>query len=132
MLRAHDPSLLRSQRSHRDLRVRLSWEILISRTARRLTVLAAAPAIALALSACSSSIDSGKLETTAADVLEGQVGVRPDIACDEDLPAEVDASTRCLLTDKATGEEYGVTITVTSVDGSDAQFDVIVDDAPSG
>ncbi|MCW2614855.1 MAG: hypothetical protein JWN08_1849, partial [Frankiales bacterium] len=49
--------------------VRLSWEILISRTARHLTLLAAAPAIALALSACSSSIDSGKLETTAADVL---------------------------------------------------------------
>jgi hypothetical protein len=67
-----------------------------------------------------------------AELVEVVIGVRPDIACDEDLPAEVDASTRCLLTDEATGEQYGVTITVTSVDGGDAQFDVIVDDAPSG
>ncbi|WP_218146250.1 DUF4333 domain-containing protein [Geodermatophilus ruber] len=93
--------------------------------------MAAAPALVLGLSACSSSIASDDLATRTADLLEEEVGVRPDISCDEDLPAEVDATTRCLLTDEETGEEYGVTITVTAVDGSDAEIDIAVDDAPS-
>ena len=70
--------------------------------------------------------------TSAEDALEEQVGVRPDISCPDDLEAEVGAETRCTLTAGDDPTEYGVTVTVTSVEGDDANFDVEVDDAPAG
>ncbi|WP_344090903.1 DUF4333 domain-containing protein, partial [Nocardiopsis composta] len=67
----------------------------------------------------------------AAAVLEEQVGQTPDdLTCPEDLPAEVGSSIRCELT--AGGQTLGVTITTTSVEGSDVNFDVEVDEQPTG
>lgn len=50
-----------------------------------------------------------------------------EVSC-PDLPARVGASERCTL---VTGDEtYGVTVTATSVQGSDVKFDIQVDQAP--
>ena len=62
--------------------------------------------------------------------LEQEVGVRPDVSCPEDLPAEVGAEARCTLTVEGDEGEYGVTVTVSSVEGDTAQFDVQVDTEP--
>lgn len=67
----------------------------------------------------------------ASAVLEQQVGYAPDdITCPEDLPAEVGSSIRCELSTQ--GQTYGVTVTTTSVEGTDVEFDIVVDDAPTG
>lgn len=64
-------------------------------------------------------------------MLADQIGEAPDeFVCTDDLPAEVDAEIRCELTHG--GESLGVTVTTTSVDGSDVQWEVLVDDAPEG
>lgn len=75
------------------------------------------------------AVDSEDVAEQAALELEQQVGRAPDdLTCTEDLPAEVDASIRCELT--ADGQTYGVTVTTTSVEGSDVEFDVLVDEEP--
>ena len=50
-----------------------------------------------------------------------------EVSC-PDLPATVGASQRCTL--KAGGDTYGVTVTVTSVQGTDVKFDIQVDKTP--
>jgi hypothetical protein len=52
----------------------------------------------------------------------------PDITCPDDLKRDVGATTRCELTDQ--GTTYGVTVTVSSVDGGDVKYDFKVDDQP--
>lgn len=75
------------------------------------------------------AIDGEEVATQAATVLEQEVGRAPDdVTCSEDLPAEVDASIRCELT--GDGFTYGVTVTTTSVEGSNVNFDVVVDEEP--
>lgn len=77
-----------------------------------------------------AAVDSEDVAEQAALELEQQVGRAPDdLTCSEDLPAEVDASIRCELT--ADGQTYGVTVTTTSVEGSDVEFDVLVDEQPA-
>jgi hypothetical protein len=51
-----------------------------------------------------------------------------EVSC-PDLPATVGATQRCSL--KAGGDTYGVTVTVTSVQGSDVKFDIAVDSTPT-
>ena len=51
-----------------------------------------------------------------------------EVSC-PDLPADVGATQRCSL--RAGGDTYGVTVTVTSVQGSDVKFDIAVDPAPT-
>ena len=105
---------------------------------RRLALLVAVPLLLPGLAACSVSIFGGNVleadtvATEAEDALEEQVGARPDISCPDDLEAEVGAETRCTLTAGGEPEEYGVTITVTAVEGDDAEFDIVVDEAPQG
>jgi hypothetical protein len=96
----------------------------VSRSGRRLILLAAAPALALGLTACTSSLAEADLETQAADLLEEQIGARPDVACDEDLEAEVGKSIECVASDPDSGEELPITITVTSVEGDTAEFEI--------
>lgn len=96
----------------------------MSRPGRRLILLAAAPVLALGLAGCSSSLPEEELETQAADLLEAELGVRPDVACDEDLEAEVGASIDCIASDPDSGEELPITITVTSVEGDTAEFEI--------
>ncbi len=61
--------------------------------------------------------------------LEEQVGEAPDdIACPDDITAEVGETMECELTD---GDDvYGVTMTITEVEGDKALFDVEVDEEP--
>jgi hypothetical protein len=100
---------------------------------RRLRLLAAAPLLAVGLAACGSgSLAADEVATGAEDALEKQVGARPDISCPADLKAEVGAEAHCTLTAGEDPTEYGVTVTVTSVDGNTANFDVQVDDQPAG
>ncbi|WP_393916519.1 DUF4333 domain-containing protein [Halostreptopolyspora alba] len=75
------------------------------------------------------TVDSEEVANEAAKILEQQVGQAPDdMTCDEDLPAEVDASIRCELT--TDGTAYGVTVTITNIDGNNIELDVQVDDEP--
>ena len=84
------------------------------------------------LVACSGNkvLTADTVATSAEDALEEQIGVRPTISCPDDVDAEVGAKTRCTLTAGDDPTEYGVTVTVTSVEGSDATFDVAVDEQP--
>jgi Domain of unknown function (DUF4333) len=95
----------------------------VSRPSRLL--LAAAPALGLGLTACSSSIEQGELEAQVASTIQSQFGVAADVSCPGDLEAEVDASTECTATDPDTGEEIALRITVTSVEGDTANFDIV-------
>lgn len=77
-----------------------------------------------------TAVDSEEVTAQASSVVEEQVGHAPeDLTCPENLPAEVDSSIRCELTDG--GQTYGVTVTTTSVEGSDVEFDVQVDEQPA-
>ncbi|MGZ4658676.1 MAG: DUF4333 domain-containing protein, partial [Blastococcus sp.] len=64
--------------------------------------------------------------------LQQQIGARPTISCPDDVKAEVGATTRCTLTAGGDTTKYGVSIKVTSVKGSDAKFDIKVDQQPQG
>ncbi|MDT0270060.1 DUF4333 domain-containing protein [Streptomyces sp. DSM 44915] len=88
----------------------------------------------LLASGCSSGdpvVESEELERQVTSALTEQVGQAPDdVSCPDELPAEVGESVRCELT--AGGTTIGVTVTASAVDGSDAELDIQVDDAPSG
>jgi hypothetical protein len=93
--------------------------------------LAAVPALVAVLTACGAGdLAADDVATKAEDALEEQVGVRPEISCPEDLPADVGASTRCTFTAGDDPTEYGVQVTVTSVDDDAVRFDVEVEDRP--
>ena len=95
--------------------------------------LLAVPFLVAGLTACGSgALEAADVATKAEDALEEQVGSRPDITCPDDLEAKVGATTRCVLTAGDDPTEYGVQVTVTSVDGDDARFDVAVDEQPQG
>jgi hypothetical protein len=99
---------------------------------RRLRLLAATPLLIGGLAACGAgTLAADEVAEKAEDALEEQIGARPDISCPEDLEAEVDAQTRCTLTAGGDPTEYGVTVTVTSVEGDVANFDVEVDEQPA-
>ncbi|WP_340539795.1 DUF4333 domain-containing protein [Nocardioides sp. GXZ039] len=81
-------------------------------------------------SASPSSIAASKVEEEVKAELTELAGVAPDDVACVDLPAEVDASIRCTVS--RDGEEIGATVTVTSVDGGDVEFDIQVDEASPG
>jgi hypothetical protein len=100
---------------------------------RRLRPLVATPFLAVGLAACgASSLAADDVAEGAEDALEAQVGTRPNVECPDDLEAEVGAETRCTLSVDGDPEEYGVTVTVTSVEDDTANFDVQVDEEPLG
>ncbi len=92
---------------------------------RRLPLLVAVPVLGLGLTACSSSIEQAELERQVSSTIESQFGVAADVSCPGDLEAEVDASTECTATDPDSGEEIALQITVTSVEGDTANFDIV-------
>ena len=68
--------------------------------------------------------------TEISNQLKQEVGRAPEsVTCPSDLKGEVGATLRCDLQDG--GETYGVTATVTKVDGTNVKFDIKVDDEPS-
>ncbi len=91
---------------------------------RRLPLLVVGPVLALGLTACGSAIGQDELEKQVSSTLESQFGVAADVSCPGDLDAEVDATTECAATDPDTGERIGLRITVTSVEGDTAGFDI--------
>jgi hypothetical protein len=99
---------------------------------RRLRLLAVIPFLLAGLAACSSTavLTADTVATSAEDALEEQIGIRPTITCPEDVEAKVGEKTRCTLTGGDDPTEYGVTVTVTSVEGKNATFDVEVDEKP--
>jgi uncharacterized protein DUF4333 len=97
----------------------------VSRHGRRpAPLLAAAPVLVLALAACGDAIEQGELEKQVASTIESQFGVAPEVSCPGDLDAEVDATTECTASDPGSGEELTLRITVTSVEGKTAEFDI--------
>lgn len=80
------------------------------------------------LSACGAMVLSeGDVEKGVSDQYVEQVGEEPDeVDCPGDLDAEVDKSMKCTLTDGE--EEIGLTVTITKVDGSDVEYDIVPDE----
>jgi uncharacterized membrane protein len=97
----------------------------VSRPSRRpAALLAAAPVLALALAACGSRVGQDELETKVASTIESQFGVAAEVSCPGGVDAEVDATTECTATDPESDEEIRLKITVTSVEGGTAEFDI--------
>lgn len=80
------------------------------------------------------TIDPEHVATTAADALEKESGVRPEIDCgDEPILLEKGREVVCLLVDPVAGLEYDAVITFTDIaaDGSRYSIDVAVADVPN-
>ena len=96
------------------------------------SVLLGFAAVAISAGCSAGGVTVGK-DDVAGEIstqLKQEVGRAPEsVTCPEDLKGEVGATLRCELDDK--GEKYGVTATVTKVDGSNVKFDIKVDDEPS-
>ena len=74
-------------------------------------------------------VDQAELETGVATQLEETVGQAPaSVSCEDDLTAEVDAEVRCTVTSDD-GSEIGATVTVDSVDDTDVQYSIQVDES---
>jgi hypothetical protein len=85
----------------------------------------------LALAGCGvQTVPAVDVADDVATLLEKEVGVRPDVACPDELPVEVGASTRCTLTAGDDPTEYGVTVTVESVEDDEPEYGVEVDREP--
>jgi hypothetical protein len=93
---------------------------------RRLLV--ALTVLGVGLTGCASSIAQDDLESEAAAALEPEIGARPEVRCEEDLKAEVDATTECVAVAPDSSEEIPIRITVTSVQDGEAEFEI----APAG
>jgi hypothetical protein len=85
----------------------------------------------LVLAACGAgTVPPDEVADDVATLLEQEVGVRPQIVCPDELPAEVGATTRCTLTAGDDPTAYGVTVTVAAVDGDEPEYSVEVDREP--
>lgn len=99
-----------------------------------------AAAVGTLLVGCSASVNveksepklsADKLAATVAEKLAATTGQpKPDITCPEDLTGKVGTTTRCTLT-ASDGSTLGVTVTVSSVDGGNINFDIKADDTAS-
>ena len=86
-------------------------------------------AVVLLTGCASGALTAAEVASSAEDALEAEVGVRPDVSCEEGLDREPGASTRCTLTAGEDPVEYGVTVTVTET-GEGDRLQVEVDDGP--
>ncbi|WP_411148739.1 DUF4333 domain-containing protein [Streptomyces sp. A30] len=104
------------------------------------TSMLSAVAASMLLVGCSASVSvekstpkmsADKLATLLADKLAATTSQpKPDIACPEDIVGKVGTNTRCKLT-ADDGSTLGVSVTVTSVDGDQINFDFEADDHAS-
>ena len=95
----------------------------IERVGGPATATTAPAATAVAPTVAGKSVAQSVLTQLAAD------GKQVDEVSCPDLPATVGASERCTL--KAGADTYGVTVTVTGVQGTDVKFDIQVDQTPT-
>jgi hypothetical protein len=79
----------------------------------------------------SQSVDKAEVARQGKAALAAQAGRQPDaFACGQNLPARVNAVVRCQLS--ADGQQYGVTVTATSVVNGKVNMSFKVDDTPNG
>ncbi len=97
---------------------------------RRPRLLAVVPVLAVLTACGADSIPAPDVAEAAEDLLEEEVGVRPEVTCPDDVEAEVGAETRCTLTADDDPTEYGVTVTLASLDDEKPGWSVQVDDEP--
>jgi hypothetical protein len=85
---------------------------------------------ALALTACGpATITKEQAQTGAMAALTASVGMpSPQITCPADMPAVVGATQVCSM--PVNGATFDVTITITSVEGTNAKFSVVVASTP--
>lgn len=108
---------------------------------RRLPTLAALALSAAALAACGGGdgggdtapkggvLDQTALEKDLTQRLSDASGKsEPKVDCPGDLPVKKDLTMRCTAT--LEGTTYGLTVTVTGVEGGNASYDVAVDQTP--
>jgi hypothetical protein len=75
------------------------------------------------------TVDKNQVASQISDQLAEQVGHKPDsVTCPDNLKGTDGATLRCELTDQ--GQTYGVTVTVTNVQGGDVNFNYKVDETP--
>ena len=100
---------------------------------RGVRALLAVPALVLGLAACGTpTLTTDTLEKAAEDAFREKFGQGLDVACPDTLRAEVGATTRCTLSPEGLDQEYGITVTVRSVEGGTTHFDVALDSKPQG
>jgi hypothetical protein len=72
-------------------------------------------------------VDKSKVEQQVSDQLTAKVGQRPTaVVCPGDLKGKKGTTMRCQL-EADDGSKIGLTVTVTSVKGTDVRFDIHVD-----
>jgi hypothetical protein len=75
------------------------------------------------------TVDKDQVANQISVQIAQQIGHKPDsVTCPDNLKGTQGAALRCELTDQ--GQTYGVTVTVTSVQGGDVTFDYKVDNQP--
>jgi hypothetical protein len=82
----------------------------------------------LVLAACGgeAAVAATSVQTAALEQFSQQFQVQ-SVECPEDLPAEVGAQITCVLVDGA-GDAFEMTVTVTTVDDGDVDFDLELTD----
>lgn len=87
--------------------------------------------LGLAATGCQSTVEQADVEEEISSKLGEQLGGEPDsVDCPEDLEAEEDHEMQCDLT--VEGEDHTVNVTVTNVDGSEVEFDMVLDEEEGG
>lgn len=95
----------------------------------RMLALASLFALGVAVTSCAGdpTLKEADLENSVKETLAKQVGQTPDsIDCPGDLTGKTGTTMHCTL--KAGGDELGLTVTVTGVEGSTVKYDVKVDE----
>lgn len=105
----------------------------MARIVRTLLASGATAALIAGASGCSCSVGGSSAHAVSKKDVAGQVinkmtdsdGNKPSsVSCPEDLPAKVGAHIDCEM--KVKGDTYNVNVTVTSVEGKDVKFDMVV------
>ncbi len=104
------------------------------RSRSRFLAVGAATGAALFLAACGSgAVPAADVAQTIREQLASDFGDPideiPDVTCPGDLPAEIDASMRCTLSDP--DGDYTFEVTVISLDGNNVRYNIAIVDAPS-
>jgi hypothetical protein len=99
----------------------------VSRSTTLAASLGALALLAVGLSACSSGPGAVGKDDVAGQIsskMSDGSGSKPDsVSCPSDLKAEVGAEVNCEM--KVKGEPFNVNVSVTSVDGNQAKFDMV-------
>jgi Domain of unknown function (DUF4333) len=97
----------------------------------RCRLLLAGLLLVLGLASCGAgTVAAEQVADDAEKLLEQEYDVRPAITCPKEVPLEDGASTQCTLTAGDDPTEYGVTVTVVSVEDDEPEYRVEVDRQP--